>query len=320
MLDEPELDQLQAGIVLQAYLPDSHGALDARSPRGPSSATRAGGADVKVRLVKGANLAMERVDAELHGWVQAPYATKAEVDASYKRLRRAAAATAATPAALRVGVASHNLFDVAWALLVARDRGVADRIEIEMLEGMAPPQARAVARRRRRLLLYTPVVTAEDFDVGIAYLFRRLDENTAPENFLRHAVHAARRLARVRRARRRASAGAVAERHARVTPAPRGQGRRPSRRSTPSRSPTSPTPTPPLADDRAWIAGVRDLAVTAGRAPRSPPIPPTSTTSSPGRARRQPGWWATSAPSAAGRRSTGSPSELAARRAGRSSP
>ena len=54
-----------------------------------------------------------------------------------------------------------------------------------MLEGMAPPQARATRDEAGRLLLYTPVVTDADFAASIAYLARRLDENAGPENFLR---------------------------------------------------------------------------------------------------------------------------------------
>ena len=59
-------------------------------------------------------------------------------------------------------------------------------VEFEMLEGMANHQARAVQARAGGLLLYAPVVRAEDFHSAIAYLVRRLDENTAPDNFLRH--------------------------------------------------------------------------------------------------------------------------------------
>src|SRR5262249_4180889 len=56
----------------------------------------------------------------------------------------------------------------------------------EMLEGMANHQARAVQARAGGLLLYAPVVKAEDLHSAIAYLVRRLDENTAEQNFLRH--------------------------------------------------------------------------------------------------------------------------------------
>jgi RHH-type proline utilization regulon transcriptional repressor/proline dehydrogenase/delta 1-pyrroline-5-carboxylate dehydrogenase len=84
-----------------------------------------------------------------------------------------------------IGVASHNLFEVAWAFVAARDAGALARVDFEMLEGMAPAQARAVRARTGDLLMYAPVVERDDFDASIAYLSRRLDENTQPENFLR---------------------------------------------------------------------------------------------------------------------------------------
>jgi RHH-type transcriptional regulator, proline utilization regulon repressor / proline dehydrogenase / delta 1-pyrroline-5-carboxylate dehydrogenase len=185
VLDEPEFQHLEAGIVLQAYLPDSHAELQ-RLGEWAAARRDAGGAGIKVRLVKGANLAMETVEAELHDWVAAPYDTKADVDASYKALLESALRPEWN-GALRVGVASHNLFDVAWAL-VLRDRLPVDqrgRVELEMLEGMAPAQARAVQQQAGSLILYAPVVQHEQIDASIAYLARRLDENTAPENFLR---------------------------------------------------------------------------------------------------------------------------------------
>ena len=82
------------------------------------------------------------------GWPQAPFATKADVDAHFKRMLDRALAAAAR-GDVRVGVASHNLFDVAWALHRRRERGLVDAVEIEMLEGMAPAQARGDARHRR---------------------------------------------------------------------------------------------------------------------------------------------------------------------------
>jgi RHH-type proline utilization regulon transcriptional repressor/proline dehydrogenase/delta 1-pyrroline-5-carboxylate dehydrogenase len=183
-LNEPDLVDLDAGIVLQAYLPDSHAALEVL---GPWAVARhlAGGGRIKVRVVKGANLAMERVEAELHGWVPAPYGTKLDVDASYKRLL----ARALDPCwgdALRVGLASHNLYDVAWGLLTAAGLGTEGRLEIEMLEGMAPGQAEALRRRGVPVRLYAPVVGRDEFDAAVAYLARRLDENSAPDNYLRH--------------------------------------------------------------------------------------------------------------------------------------
>jgi RHH-type transcriptional regulator, proline utilization regulon repressor / proline dehydrogenase / delta 1-pyrroline-5-carboxylate dehydrogenase len=183
VLDEPELESIDAGIVLQAYLPDSHAALE-RLGWWATTRRERGGGRVKVRIVKGANLAMERVESELHGWEPAPYATKAEVDASFKAMLDSALRRAWVDS-VRVGVASHNVFDVAWALVTARATGAVARVDVEMLEGMAPAQARAVLDEAGDLLLYAPVVARRDVDASIAYLSRRLDENTQPENFLR---------------------------------------------------------------------------------------------------------------------------------------
>ncbi|MEV7972655.1 proline dehydrogenase family protein [Cellulomonas sp. NPDC089187] len=187
LLRDPQLRDYRAGIVLQAYLPDTSAALDELTDLARQRVAD-GGAPLKVRPVKGANLAMERVEAELHDWAQAPYPGKPQVDAHYLRL----VDTALEPdriAALRVGVASHNLFHVAYAHLLAEDRGVVDGVDVEMLQGMAPAQSRAVQRDTGQVLLYTPVVDRDDFDVAISYLVRRLEENAAPENFL-HALFA----------------------------------------------------------------------------------------------------------------------------------
>ncbi len=188
ILDQPGLENLEAGIVLQAYLPDALGAMQHLQEW--ATARRAkGGAPIKVRVVKGANLAMEEVDAAIHGWPLATYGTKQDSDTNYKRVLD----WAMTPErldAVRIGVAGHNLFDIAYTWLLAEARGVADPtgadplVEYEMLLGMATGQAEAVRKDVGRLLLYTPVVNPAEFDVAIAYLVRRLEENASPENFM----------------------------------------------------------------------------------------------------------------------------------------
>ncbi|HTX62086.1 MAG TPA: proline dehydrogenase family protein, partial [Acidimicrobiales bacterium] len=188
LLEEPPLSQLCAGVALQAYLPDAAEVLDELCDFARRRHARTGAA-IRVRLVKGANLAMERVEAELRGWPQAPYSTKEEVDANFLRMLDTAL-EAPNAGALRVGVASHNLFDVAWALALDRESG-GGRVEIEMLEGMAVAEAHAVARVAGGVLLYAPVVRRGDFESAVAYLVRRFDENTEPENFLAHLAELA---------------------------------------------------------------------------------------------------------------------------------
>ncbi len=184
VLDEDEFLPLPAGVVLQAYLPDSHRAQRALVAWATERCGR-GGAPIKLRVVKGANLAMERIEGDLNGWLQAPYLTKREVDANWKRMVEYGCRQDHARA-VRLGIASHNLFDVAYGLLLREEEGVQAWVEFEMLEGMANHQARAVQARAGGLLLYAPVVRAEDFHSAVAYLARRLDENTAEDNFLRH--------------------------------------------------------------------------------------------------------------------------------------
>lgn len=261
VLDEPEFLPLSAGIVLQAYLPDSH-RVQRSLTAWAIARRRRGGAPVKLRIVKGANLAMERIDAVGHGWPQAPYETKAEVDANYKRMLEYGCRPEHAEA-VHLGIASHNLFDIAYGLVLRDARDVLPWIEFEMLEGMANHQARAVRARAGGLLLYAPVVRAEDFHSAIAYLVRRLDENTAPENFLRHVfdLEPGSPAWNAERDRFLAAFGFKAA----LSDAPR----RTQDRSTEARA--RPVPRPPdagfendpdtdwtLAQNRAWIGDVAD--------------------------------------------------------------
>lgn len=182
VLDEPEFMRLEAGIVLQAYLPDAWPVQKQLNAWARDRVSR-GGAGIKIRLVKGANLAMEKVEAEMHDWPQAPYPTKEEVDANFKRMLHEGCKPE-NAEFVRIGLASHNLFDLAYAMVLRTREGVEDRVEFEMLEGMANHQARVVNEAAGGLLLYAPVVSRDDFHSAIAYLVRRLDENTSEENFL----------------------------------------------------------------------------------------------------------------------------------------
>lgn len=185
IMEKPEFKALEAGIVLQAYLPDT---LEALIELQEWAARRRadGGAPVKVRIVKGANLPMEEVQASVHGWPLATWGSKQDSDTNYKRLVN----YALTPEHLsnvHIGVAGHNLFDVAHAWLLAKQHGIdatGRALEFEMLLGMATGQAEAVRQDIGALLLYTPVVHPAEFDVAIAYLVRRLEEGASQDNFM----------------------------------------------------------------------------------------------------------------------------------------
>lgn len=182
ILDKPEFQDLEAGIVLQAYLPDALSAM-IRLQDWAAERRANGGAGIKVRVVKGANLPMEQVEASLHDWPLATWGSKQDSDTSYKSVINYALHPERIKN-IRIGVAGHNLFDIAFAWLLAKQRGVESGIEFEMLLGMAQGQAEAVKKDVGSLLLYTPVVHPSEFDVAIAYLIRRLEEGASQENFM----------------------------------------------------------------------------------------------------------------------------------------
>jgi RHH-type proline utilization regulon transcriptional repressor/proline dehydrogenase/delta 1-pyrroline-5-carboxylate dehydrogenase len=274
ILDQPGLEDLEAGIVLQAYLPDALGAMQRLQDWAADRRAR-GGAPVKVRVVKGANLAMEEVDAKIHGWPLATYGAKQDSDTNYKRVLD----WALTPERLenvRIGVAGHNLFDIAYTWLLAKARGVTDPstgsgqvgagapVEFEMLLGMATGQAEAVRKDVGNLLLYTPVVNPAEFDVAIAYLVRRLEENASSENFMSAVFELASDPSLLTRERQRFESSLAALESEPVAPAPNRTQDRGSALAT--RSPgfaNEPDTDPALAANRAWGREILRRSVTS---------------------------------------------------------
>ncbi|HEY7453560.1 MAG TPA: proline dehydrogenase family protein [Thermoleophilaceae bacterium] len=177
LLDEPELRAgPSAGIVIQAYLRESPEQLEqvldwaARSEREQP---------LVVRLVKGAYWDHEVVDARQHGWTPPVFEDKRDSDRNFEALTRRL--IEAWPLA-RPAIASHNLRSVAHAVAVGREQGREDRdIEFQVLRGLGDDLAAALADLDHRVRIYCPV---GDLVAGMAYLVRRLLENTANESFL----------------------------------------------------------------------------------------------------------------------------------------
>ncbi|MCD4549006.1 bifunctional proline dehydrogenase/L-glutamate gamma-semialdehyde dehydrogenase [Schaalia sp. lx-260] len=182
ILDMEEFLHYRAGIVLQAYLPDTLERLNYLTQWSQARRAR-GGAPIKVRIVKGANLSMERVDAIIHGWELTVQPSKCDTDANYLTVLD----TALTPErldAVNIGIAGMNLFTIAFGLETMRERGVTSGVDFEMLSGMATPQSHAIRDTVGSVLYYVPVVRPEEYDVAVAYLVRRLEENATPDNFM----------------------------------------------------------------------------------------------------------------------------------------
>jgi len=182
-LDQEAFKHTFAGMALQAYLPDSYRMLQeitAWARRRVAS----GGGPVKIRIVKGANMEMEKIESAIFDWPLAPFDDKLETDANWKRMLEFGMQPE-NIRAVRLGVASHNLFDLAYAYRTAQANQVTDYFTFEMIEGMANHIRRAIQETGNQLVVYVPVATKDQFTNAIAYLIRRLDENTGPRNFLR---------------------------------------------------------------------------------------------------------------------------------------
>ena len=132
-----------------------------------------------VRLVKGAYWDHEVAQARQHGWSVPVFTEKAECDRNFEVLTRRL--LDARPL-VRVAVGSHNLRSIAHAIAYNRLRGGRDEdLELQVLRGLGDELATALARRRARVRVYAPV---GDLVAGMAYLVRRLLENTSNESFL----------------------------------------------------------------------------------------------------------------------------------------
>lgn len=165
-----------AGLVLQGYLRDSPDTLDTilawleRVERAQP---------LTIRLVKGAYWDHELVQAAQHGWSTPVFERKADTDANFELLTRRL--LDARPK-VRVAIASHNLRSVAHAIAYNRLSGGADSdLELQVLRGLGDPLQAAIASAGLRVRTYCPV---GDLVAGMAYLVRRLLENTSNESFL----------------------------------------------------------------------------------------------------------------------------------------
>lgn len=166
------------GVVIQAYLPDSERDLvrlrEWVEKRGTS---------ISVRLVKGAYWDYENVISEQHGWPLPVFSQKWQSDDSYERLTEFLMKNYQW---LRPAFGSHNLRSLAHVVACGRTLNVpSSAYEIQMLYGMATEQAQLFRELGHRVRIYTPF---GEMLSGMAYLVRRLLENTSNESFLRHSI------------------------------------------------------------------------------------------------------------------------------------
>jgi RHH-type proline utilization regulon transcriptional repressor/proline dehydrogenase/delta 1-pyrroline-5-carboxylate dehydrogenase len=167
------------GIVVQGYLKSSQ-----RDAERLASIAKSRGAPITVRLVKGAYWDYETVLAKQQGWQSPVYAVKAETDQNYERITRY---MLQNHQQLHPAFGSHNLRSLAHAFVLADELKVPKGlIEAQMLYGMAEPERKAFRAAGHRVRVYAPV---GELLPGMAYLVRRLLENTSNSGFLKLTHH-----------------------------------------------------------------------------------------------------------------------------------
>lgn len=177
LLSEPEFkDGPSAGIVLQAYLVDSPGQLDELL-----TWLRSAGRSVPftVRLVKGAYWDHEVVEAAQSGWPVPVFTERATCDRNFELLTRRLLGNRDL---LRVAIASHNLRSISHAIAATGASRNSDGIEFQVLRGLGDDIQDGLARMGLPVRTYSPI---GDLIAGMAYLVRRLLENTSNDSFLR---------------------------------------------------------------------------------------------------------------------------------------
>lgn len=180
LLAAPEfVDGPSAGIVLQGYLTDSEEELD-RLLAWVQAHPRT--SPFTVRLVKGAYWDHEVVLATQHGWEPPVFTDRRACDRHYEHLTRRLLDARADGLGLRPAIASHNLRSLAHALAYSDALGLPpEAVELQVLRGLGNDAAAAITAVGRRVRVYCPV---GDLVAGMAYLVRRLLENTSNDSFL----------------------------------------------------------------------------------------------------------------------------------------
>ena len=180
ILEEEEFKKWNdVGVVIQAYLKDSEGDLlsliDWVQKRG---------VPVSVRLVKGAYWDYETIISRQQNWESRVFESKNETDANFEKLTKILIDNYPT---IYTQIASHNIRSLAFSKAYCEEKNLPKgALEYQFLFGMADPIKEAFVNLGERVRVYTPY---GDLIPGMAYLVRRLLENTANESFLRQGFH-----------------------------------------------------------------------------------------------------------------------------------
>eukprot|EP01047_Picozoa_sp_COSAG01_P000504 COSAG01_NODE_9_length_43729_cov_66.133463_41_plen_1107_part_00 len=182
-MQEKYLD-LALSIVIQSYLPQAYTTfkdLESWSAQRVSLSGRA----LRIRLVKGANLLVERQRSSVHAWPTLTYLDKVSSDSQFKKILYEWAIS--DKVHVDLVVASHNIFDLSFALVLRQRSFFAKRMHFELLYGMNNALIRVLQFYLPEVYIYTPILSQHALVEGVPYLIRRLDEQSSKGNFMFYA-------------------------------------------------------------------------------------------------------------------------------------
>lgn len=183
LLADPALDAAFTGIVVPTYFPEAMDQLNSLHQLASDRCQR-GGKPITVRLVKGADRAVEMARSASRGWANPVLPTEVDAEANFLRALEYCVDPARSPA-IRTQLGTHNLFSLAIAWHLARERGTVEALQVELLAGMAPPSLlNALSSDIGSVQLHIPVVAPEQYSTAVSYLLRCLRTDTPDANFV----------------------------------------------------------------------------------------------------------------------------------------
>ncbi|EDX84528.1 delta-1-pyrroline-5-carboxylate dehydrogenase, putative [Synechococcus sp. PCC 7335] len=175
LMEEEFRSRSDIGMTLQAYLRDSYRDLEDLIGWAKSRGT-----PITLRLVKGAYWDQETITARQNYWPTPVYNHKSSTDANFERMTRL---LLENHQYLYAAIGSHNVRSQALAMAITQTLDIPARnVEFQVLYGMADSLANALVKQGHRVRVYCPY---GELIPGMAYLIRRLLENTANSSFLR---------------------------------------------------------------------------------------------------------------------------------------
>ena len=178
LMEEEFRSRTDVGVTMQAYLRDSEQDL-----RDWISWAKERGNPLTVRLVKGAYWDQETIKAAQKDWPQPVYNDKAATDANFEKMTQL---MLENHDYIYSAIGSHNVRSQALAIAIAESLNIPRRrFEMQVLYGMGDQLAKALVKRGHRVRVYAPY---GELLPGMAYLIRRLLENTANSSFLRQSL------------------------------------------------------------------------------------------------------------------------------------